>query len=223
MNGEVDNGFSILRTTLESAFEVPLSVTITSAHAGDGKTEVAVGIARAFSIAGYRTILIDANPKNPSVGAALGIGRLRAPLALDEASALSAIQVTPFLDAASIADMALMDSSSASTLRAFMDDLRGRYAVTIWDASDAFSTSVALQCAAASEGTLVAVRYGRNPTPEDHRLVATLEQVGARIVGVVPTEFPGDRKQKRGAKPEPRTIEGDVPAAGVRRAGKSTA
>jgi receptor protein-tyrosine kinase len=226
MNGEFDNGFAILRTTVESALEVPLSVTVTSALPGDGKTEVAVGLARAFSAAGYRTIIVDANPASPSVGVWLGAGRLRTPTALDDASALAAIKVTPFLDAASIADFALTDASSAVAIRSFMEDLRGRYAVTIWDAGDAFTSSLALQCSAASEGTVVAVRFGRKPTSEDVRLVSTLESVGGRIIGIVPTDLPEDRKERKGKGKRPAPAfspDGEVATGGVRRAGKSTA
>jgi receptor protein-tyrosine kinase len=136
---------------------------------------------------------------------------------------LSPVKLTPFLDAASIADERLMDVSSSAALRSLIEELRGRYAVTIWDASDAFSTSLALQCSAASEGTIVAIRYGRKPTSEDTRLVATLEQVGARIIGVVPTEFPAERTNRKGLGTVPSRTDGEVAAAGVRRAGKSTA
>jgi receptor protein-tyrosine kinase len=226
MTGELDNGFTILRTTVEAALEVPLAVTVTSARPGDGKTEVAVGLARAFAAAGYRTIVVDANPASPSVGASLGAGRLRAPLSLDDVSALVAVKMTPFLDAASIADFTLTDASSAVALRTFMEDLRGRYAVTIWDAGDAFTSSLALQCSAASEGTIVAVRFGRKPTSEDARLVSTLEGVGGRIIGIVPTDLPEERKE-RGGKGKRRapaySPDAEVATGGVRRAGKSTA
>jgi Mrp family chromosome partitioning ATPase len=226
MNGELDSGFTILRTTVEAALEVPLAVTVTSARPGDGKTEIAAGLARAFAAAGYRTIVVDANPASPNVGPSLGIGRLRTPAALDDASALAAIKVTPFLEAASIADFALMDASSAVALRSFMEDLRGRYAVTIWDAGDAFTSSLALQCSAASEGTLVAVRFGRKPTSEDARLVSTLEGVGGRIIGIVPTGLPDERGERigKGKRRAPAySPDGEVAAGGVRRAGKSTA
>jgi len=224
MNGASDNGFAILRTTVESALDLPLAVTVTSARPGDGKSEVAVGLARAFAIAGYRTVIVDANPGSPSVGVSLGLGRLRAPASLDES--LNVVKVTPFLDAASIADFGLVDASSTIALRSFMEDLRGLYAVTIWDAGDAFTSSLALQCSAASEGTLIAVRYGRNPTPEDARLVSTLEQVGGRIIGIVPTEFPAEdtsRKSRKAARAPVASADAEVAAPGVRRAGKSTA
>jgi Mrp family chromosome partitioning ATPase len=222
MSGELDSGFVILRTTVESALEVPLAVTVTSALPGDGKTQIAVGLARSFANAGYRTVLIDANPANPDVGAALGAGRLRSPATLDDPSALTTTKITPFLEAGSIADEGLADASSSVALRAFMEALRGRYAVTIWDAGDAFQGSLALACAAASDGTIVAVRFGRKPTAEDARLVTALEQVGGRVIGVVPTDFPVEGKRRtRGAARS--AAAGDVLPAEVRRAGKSTA
>jgi Mrp family chromosome partitioning ATPase len=221
-NGERDGGFTILRATIESAFDFPLSVTVTSARPGDGKTQVASGLALAFSHAGIRTILIDANPANPSVASALNASRLRVPASLDDGSALAAVKANPFLDLASLADDALVETTSSTALRAYLDGLRGLYAVTIFDAGDAFDGSLALQCAGSSDGTLLAVAYGRNPVSQDTRLVTMLEQVGARIVGVVPTSFPRERIRKNGRRPDA-DREDMAFTAPLRRAGKSTA
>ena len=58
-------------------------------------------------------------------------------------------------------------------------------------ACDLFYDPLAVQCAAACDGVVLAVRYARNPDPEDDRVVATLEKTGARIIGSVTTSYPG--------------------------------
>jgi Mrp family chromosome partitioning ATPase len=221
MIDEREGAFTILRATVEAGFEIPVSVAITSANANDGKTEVAIGLARSFSRAGYATLLIDANPTNPSIGPETVDRTIPVPANLEDPSALAPVKVNAFLDVASIASDALVEATPAATLRAFFDTLRGRYAVTIWDTGNAFVSPLALQCAAVSDATFLSVRYGRNPNAQDARIVGMLEAVGARIAGVVPTAFPPERK-RRGDKRAPRFDSGVI-ATPVRRAEKSTA
>ncbi len=187
MDATLDPGLIVVRTTLEATLKAPFSVAITSVEPGDGKTAMAVGLARAFADAGYRTAVIDANPDNPSVGHAVGLGMLAAPRSLESVAALRVTAAAPNLDAGSIADGALMQATSSSALRAFAEELRGLYAVTVWDTGSAFGGSLSIGCATACDGVLVAVQFGRRVLPEDSRLVATLEQVGANVIGVVAT------------------------------------
>ncbi len=216
---DLDVGSVILRSTVEAALDAPLCVTIASARPGDGTTAVATGLARAFAEAGYRTIVVDANPLESAVGAAFGVVRLKIPAALDDGAPVAATTVGEGLDAASIADRALVDSTSSGALRAYIDELRSRYAAVILEAGDLFSSGLAVPCVTAADGTIIAVRYGRNPSPDDARAVTTLEAVGAKIIGVVPTGFPAARVRKsaRGK------VESEVAAAPIRRTGKSIA
>jgi chain length determinant protein tyrosine kinase EpsG len=50
-----------------------LSLAVTSAQAGDGKTFVAANLAAVFSQLGKRTLLIDANMRQPRAGAIFGV------------------------------------------------------------------------------------------------------------------------------------------------------
>jgi polysaccharide biosynthesis transport protein len=48
-------------------------IMVTSANAGEGKTTIALSLARAFALAGKRTILIDADLRRPNVHTELGL------------------------------------------------------------------------------------------------------------------------------------------------------
>lgn len=202
MKPAFDPGVVVIRTTLEATLEAPFSVAVTSATVGDGKTALAVGLARAFADAGYRTAIVDANPEDPAVARALGIGSLAAARSLEAVSSLRVTAAGPNLDAGSIADTGLMMATSSSALRSFAADLRGLYAVTIWDTGSLFGDSLAIQCATACDGVLVAVRYGRRILPDDSRIVSTLEQVGANVIGVVPTGCGPNANGRRVALPQ---------------------
>lgn len=188
----IERGFDRVRTTLESALKVPFAVVVSSTLSHDGKTEVAVGTARAFAHAGFRTLIADANPLHPAVGPALGLGELAPPARL----ALSELTPVPApdkgLDAVSIAGYRLLDEAAPALVRMFVADVRSAYDVVIFDGSEVFFSGFVPVCAAACDGVVLAVRYARNPDPEDDRVVSTLEQMGARIIGSVPTGFPDD-------------------------------
>ena len=191
MNDDGDDpGYESVRTTLESALKPPFAVTFTSAQADDGKSALAAGTARAFAAAGFRTILVDAHPGFPGVGAALGIGELALPVTVD-VQKLEPVGVAPNLTAASIGSHKLVDGIAPATIQAFVQAVRAAHDVTIFDACDLFYEPVAMQCAAACDGVVLAVRYARNPDEDDARAVGALEKNGARIIGSVTTSYPG--------------------------------
>jgi non-specific protein-tyrosine kinase len=195
VSGAADPAFDSVRTTLQSALRIPFAVTVSSSQIDDGKTELAAGTARAFAAAGFRTMLLDAHPAFPGVGPKLGLGDLPLPEKLEAAAlalaALRPISASDRLTAASIASHKLVEDITPKTTRALIGELRHAYDVTIVDTCDLFYDPVALQLAAACDGVVLAVRYARNPDEDDDRVVATLEKSGARIIGSVPTSYPG--------------------------------
>jgi Mrp family chromosome partitioning ATPase len=185
-----DPGFETVRTTLESALKPPFAVTFSSTQADDGKTALAAGTARAFAAAGFRTIVVDAHPGFPGVAPALGIAELALPVTLDAAK-LAPVQVAPNLEAVSVGSHKLVDGIAPAKIQQFVRDVRARYDVTIFDACDLFYDPLAVQCAAACDGVVLAVRYARNPDEDDARAIGALEKNGARIIGTVTTSYPG--------------------------------
>lgn len=185
-----DPGFETVRTTLESALKPPFAVTFSSTQADDGKTALAAGTARAFAAAGFRTIVVDAHPGFPGVAPALGIAELALPVTLDAAK-LEPVHVEPNLEAASVGSHKLVDGIAPAKIQQFVHDVRAAYEVTIFDACDLFYDPLAVQCAAACDGVVLAVRYARNPDEDDARAIGALEKNGARIIGTVTTSYPG--------------------------------
>jgi len=184
-----DPGFESVRTTLESALALPFAVAITSSQAGDGKTHLAVGLARTFARAGFETIVVDANPLAPAVGTALGLANLAPPKTLAPGD-LSIMKAGGLLEATSIASHRLADDATDAQLRGLVQYLRGKYRVTILDLCEVFYGPFAVLSAAACDGVVLTIRYARNADPEDDKVVGTLEQMGARIIGSVPTSCP---------------------------------
>jgi Mrp family chromosome partitioning ATPase len=184
-----DPGFDSIRTTLQSALAAPFVVAITSTQSKDGKTTIATGTARAFARAGFETLVLDANPLSPGVGAALGLGELPVPPSLD-AGALAAKSAGGLLQAASIASHKLAETGDAASVGKLAAALRSKYAVTIVDLAELFYGPFCVAWSSASDGVVIAARYARVADDEDRRLVATLERANALVVGCVPTSFP---------------------------------
>ena len=61
----IKEAFRSLRTNLQ--LKEDKIYTITSASVGDGKTQVSVNLAKIFAEAGFKTIIIDGNGRNPKV------------------------------------------------------------------------------------------------------------------------------------------------------------
>jgi Mrp family chromosome partitioning ATPase len=190
VNGEADPGFTSIRTTLQSALRMPFTVAVTSSRPRDGKTEIAVGTARAFAAAGYATLIVDANPQSPDVARALELAALPAADALDADPFPVPVVTAGLPDALSIASFRLLDDAANAALRTFVARARARYAVTIFDTADVDDGPFPTACCAACDGVMLAVRYGRRRSAEDQRLIATIEGAGGRVIGSVPTRFP---------------------------------
>ena len=185
----LDPGFDSIRTTLQSALAPPFVVAVTSTQSKDGKTALATGTARAFARAGFETLVLDANPLAPSIGAALGLGELPVPPSLDP-DALVTKGAGGLLQAASIASHKLAEAGDASSVSKLATALRAKYAVTIVDLAELFYGPFCVAWSSASDGVVIAARYARVADDEDRRLVATLERANALVIGCVPTSFP---------------------------------
>jgi Mrp family chromosome partitioning ATPase len=190
VSDDLDPGYTVARTTLQSAFALPFAVTISSARERDGKTGLAVGLARNFARARFSTLVLDANPDSPAVAHALGIEKLAVPAKLEPAAVLEVVRSADGVDAASIAGYQLVDDASDAEIAALIAGLRARYDVTIVDTGEVFASTFVPRCAAACDGVVLAVRYARFPEPNDRRVVGVLERQGARVIGTVSTSFP---------------------------------
>ncbi len=185
-----DPGYETIRTTLQSAMRVPFSVTTTSSRIGDGKTQIAAGTACTFAQAGFKTLLVDANPYAPMVSETLGITGVSVLHVLEDDPFPTPIVAQDLPDTISIASFRLLDETTLGELRRFIAAARERYDVVVFDTSDFNGSPFVAACCAATDGVVLAVRYGRRRHLEDRRLIAAIEGAGGTVIGSVPTRFP---------------------------------
>jgi Mrp family chromosome partitioning ATPase len=172
-----DGAFVVLRATVDSFTAMPAIVLVTSALAGDGKSTVALGLARAFADANVEVALVNGNTDRPSK-VAFTEKNLSAVSFPDQPGALAVPdEVTP----------------------GFLERLRERFAVTIVDAGTIAERGTTLQVARIADAVVLAVRQGRRRVKEDEQGIAMLTRVGARLVGVVPVAGLAQPAQPRDA------------------------
>jgi Mrp family chromosome partitioning ATPase len=159
-----DDAFVVLRATVDSFAAMPAIVLVTSALAGDGKSTVALGLARAFADANVEVALVNGNADRPS------------------RVAFNEKHVSPVSFPDQPGAIAVPDEITPP----FLEHLRGRFAVTIVDAGTISERGMTLQVARIADAVVLAVRQGRRRVKEDDQGIAMLRRVGARLVGVVP-------------------------------------
>lgn len=183
-----DQEFQDLRAFLETRQDGPLMIVVSSGAEGDGKTDLACGLARAFADCGTSTLLLDANDLRPAAARRLGLGSgvsLRDadldPAAFEPMIAEGGVAVAAF------DDPGLARRISIARLRTFCTGLRERYDAIIVDAGGIAESPLALQLATVSDGLVLAFRFGRKVVAGDRVLVDRVTAARVPIVGVVPT------------------------------------
>lgn len=73
--GAASESFRTLRTNLQfvDVDAPPRSIVVTSAHQGDGKSSVAINLARVLALAGTPTVLVDCDLRRPRIAPALDL------------------------------------------------------------------------------------------------------------------------------------------------------
>jgi Mrp family chromosome partitioning ATPase len=173
--------FRQLRLRVQKDVEVPAFVVVGSAARHDGATYVACGLAQAFAEAGYNTLLLDANARNPGIANELG---------LVAQSAAKPERIDRNLSLASLFEQEERTVPDA-VLGELVAGVRWRYAVTIADVPPIPGSGPALQLANAADCVLIALRMGRRACEADEELKQLLEPGGVLgnkdFTGIVPT------------------------------------
>ncbi|WP_027892284.1 polysaccharide biosynthesis tyrosine autokinase [Calidithermus chliarophilus] len=187
---------AFLRTGVHHALadKHPKVVLVTSPEKAEGKSSVAISLARAYARADLPTLLVDADLRKPVIHREFGIARgwdLVESLK-DFTYSAHAHPVAPNLEV--LPCLAAPEDPAellAEHWRDFLNNLvhTGRYKVIVVDSPPALAVSDALVLAPHASGVLVAVSEGGT---DRKRLEATLEvlsRVGARVVGLVMTNL----------------------------------
>ena len=184
-----------LRTSISlSNFDHPPKVIlIASALAGEGKTSLAVSIARLAAISALegRVMLIDCDLRKPSVARELGLKADKGLIHL-------------FSGQAKLEDIVLTDSESglhvipavagtpnppelfsSSHMRALIDALARSYDTIVLDSPALAAVSDTRVLARLADATVFVVEWETTPRPVALESFRSLETSGARIAGVI--------------------------------------
>jgi polysaccharide biosynthesis transport protein len=189
--------FRLLRVNLEFAsVDNPLKkIYITSTSANEGKTSIAVNLAIVMAQGGKKVILLDADMRRPSVNHYLNISNKKglSDLLRSDIDLSSVIQ--PWSESLfSVITTGLIPPNPADLLTSKKMDqvlrlLEEAADIVIIDGPPmSFPDSVSLSKKA--EGVLMVVTYGFTRKNPALKILKQLEQIGARVVGIVFNKVP---------------------------------
>lgn len=186
-----------VRNSIQAGFaydDAPRTLLVTSSLANEGKTTLAVALARSFAISGKRTLLIDCDLRNPSVNLLLGGGAQ--PIGADlvavlerRAYSIDAIQKDQksgleFIGGSRSA-VVPHDLISSGAMRQLIDHCRRHYDVVIIDSPPITAVSDALTLSRCVDATMLVVRWGVTPKEIAKTSLNKLFAHNARLCGVV--------------------------------------
>jgi capsular exopolysaccharide synthesis family protein len=168
-------------------------VLITSAVPGEGKTTTAIGIARTKALKGLKTLLIDADMRDPSIHSRLGIAQgpgLRG-IIEDNLSVTDAIVTDSetFLDVlpAGLASADSLDFIESSRMDSILESLIERYAYIVIDAPPVVTGPDACVLSRLADSTIFAVRWSETPVNAVKYALRILERNAVHVTGTVLT------------------------------------
>ncbi len=187
--------FRTLRTNLIfSSVENPIhTLLVTSAAQDDGKSIAVANLAITFASAGFKTILVDGDLRQPKQHTIWNVPNQGLTTMMVQDSALS----SPPLVNTSVENLQVLpagerppnpaDLLSGQRMTEIIGILRSRAAYVLFDSPPILAATDAALLGIKTDGALLVVRAGK--TRRDHTLRAreTLERVHVRIVGAVLT------------------------------------
>lgn len=193
-----------LRSTLQLAPATRRAQVLmfTSAHAGEGKTSLAVSLARSVARTGIKAIVVDADLRKPAIAAQFG-GPEAPPLpgVIGGAQSLEdGIQVDPRSSAHFIVPAPFSDSVDCAlggtTLREALSKLRKRYDLIILDTAPASTSTDAAQIGGLADAVILVVRWGQTNTEAVATAVRQLAFRGVTVSGVILNGVPPGPKAR---------------------------
>ncbi len=195
---------NLLFTGLEQELK---TIMVTSATPMEGKTTVAINLAIVLAQLGKRTLLVEADLRNPFLHHAFGIPKepgftdvVIGSARLDEAVltfsdfVLGKAGLESLIDRPGIDNLFLLPSGhqppnpteflSAQALTNFLADVRGRYDYVILDCAPVLPVADSAILGSRADGALLVVRVGSVARAALRRAKTLLEGARARILGV---------------------------------------
>lgn len=178
-------------------------VAVTSTGHGEGKTTVALMLARAWAEAGERVLLVEAGLRSPRLASDLGLGAatglsdvLTGRLPVDQVIQHTAVEGLHAVGAGTVPPNPT-ELLGGRALTAVLAELRGSYGRVILDAPAMEPYSDAAVIAAAADCTVLVVRHRRVTREELRAVLRNLELVNGTVAGAVLNALPGRLAEAR--------------------------
>lgn len=181
----------------------PVSVIVlTSSVKDEGKTTTAANLAISFAEAGRRTLLVDADLRQPRLQEYLGLSAESGLTSLLIGDATVDEVVQPWGDH----DLKVITSGptppnpsellGSSAMENLVQQLRNSYEVVIIDTPPLLPVTDAAVVATVADGVILIVRNGKTRSDQVSKSLETLTAVGARVLGSVFTLVPQARRER---------------------------
>ncbi|MCX6344188.1 MAG: polysaccharide biosynthesis tyrosine autokinase [Armatimonadetes bacterium] len=176
---------------LSTSDESPRIIAVSSPSVGDGKSTVSINLAAAMALDGKRTLLVDADTRNPSLHKLLStandiglIDVLRGELDLDEAAIPARIDNVSFLPVGKFAKDSPELLNSTNGREAFKK-MRVKYDIVILDCPPSAGLGDMQIISTIADAVLLVVSIRSAIKPHLKTAAKFLEQAGANLIGLV--------------------------------------
>ena len=181
-----------LRTSLWVGQTKPRTIAITGARPAEGKTTLALSLARVAALSGERVILLDCDLRRPAMAGLLGLdGPGLAELLLDQAELTDVIRHDPLTPLKVVPAGAVGPGSAGlfmtGKMASLLQSLREDFTLVVMDAPPALAMADTRLIAQMADATLFCARWRRTTHDVARNAVALLEEAGANVAGVALT------------------------------------
>lgn len=193
------------RASLWLGDQPPKCVVITAARPGEGKTTVAISLARVAALGGERVVVIDCDLRQPSFGRVFGAddGQGVIDYLMGHAS-LASVRKRDRLTQLDYIPAGHSETNATSlfmgeAMATLIEQLKRDYDLIVLDAPPALAMADARVVARLADATLLCVRWRDTPRSVARSSLEMLEQAQARVAGVLLTRVDPISHSRSGA------------------------
>ncbi len=172
------------------AMQRKLIIGVFSSDSGEGKTRISTELAKAFASAGRKTCIVDLNIRHPEVHKMLGIENSKGvvdvvayDIEVDEV--VRKVDDELFVITAGMRHPSPPDLLSSAKMRSFLDALRRRFDVVIFDSAPVLPVPDILPCSRYADFGIFVLNMKKTAKMQAMRAKAVLEQSKANVKGIV--------------------------------------
>ncbi len=189
----IAEAYHALRTSVlvNSSGVPPKAILVTSSQPGDGKTTLAVNLAKSLAQIGRSVVVVDCDLRKPATHRILGTN----PFSGLSTYLLHEVEIDGQIQKLKPDGLSLMSSGplpsnpaeliGSKKMRHLIDELKGRYDHVVIDSPPLLCASDAMVLATYADGVLLVVQSGKSKRDVALRARRELESVNAPLLGVV--------------------------------------